>query len=1289
MDQAFQTTHSCLPVTALHTLRLEQDLLILAGHGSFLSVIDAGRKVVLSRQRVFASSPIHGITSDSSPIRNDEPRPLLIWSRCLICFASLRILTSDICAPNAKLVVEEVEIGPTIHAPDWILDASFNYGPSSSEVPACLITAHNELVVLYFGRSQSSNRFRTNVLLRTPDLRRISPVGDQLLYSARLRCVRSNGSFLITAGTISGHLLHWSSQSLSNAVLNLSEVRTCHKGAIFGVDQLAKYFVSCSDDREVRLGWLDPSTTASDIPEVFRQRPSDTSHTAPVQTDAGSAKVVEVCKHGSRVWGAKLLAIGTDFLGLVSIGEDGVCQIWQIGRGEVIQLTRDHYHAGKNIWSVADGQLGGRHHVITGGADGAIVLREISRRYTSRGADTQEIARSPSKHEGAHLDHLQSELSPHFAKLKIRAVARSGSDAKPPSIKQYQFISSSCLLALTDSGYLLSYTENDSPVVEKPSNRDECAMSTDTLPLLSKWSFKRRFKTAFRERPVMSNSKDHLVFLGNGNGNLFTCFPEGNEDEMQKALVQLDVSISWLNIAGVKHVSDSLREYCIVTYSNSSEKAKVFFVFVSMGAEEIGLADIVKEPDQVITDRFRNSSNASFETKVYELDLPPGFEPTSAVTLYHTQALVLGSKQSGIAFYMPLGLENPYVAAYISLGERVGGYDLPFYSSPAHVPHVHGRDHVTSISGISSSEVGPDVRKDYFLTTGRNGMYSVHSIRLEENQLLFNCLDNSSTPFKSGIEGAYCAQTQKPQHESPGLYPRSPFWTSQWQREGAGRVKSGDLILYGFDSKKFLVWNESQRSLVFSIDCENAHRPWAYNTYAPTIGQGGLSLPTHGPGAWTQAQSLNLVTIGRPSHSLVQNGGHGREIKALSVYPLPYQDLRHGIWSGRLIVTGAEDTRIRFFVVSRGREDHAQNKIMCVRTIKQHTTGVQHLSFSSCGKFLFSSGGCEELYAWRIRQGVPGVNLGVQLAGTFPKEAKTSDLRITHFNVNYDERGKKFWVSAVYSNSMIKIFNYQTATRVSSESCSLWFRGFYLDKCIVKINDHTGNGTLIASTQGRCLTQIKEYATSEILTASTDGHLAFWPGRSDTPLFRHSVHQNSIKAMHSVDLVSQDPNQQNRLVITGGDDNALGLTLIRSASNFPTFHAPVFQSLLISSAHAASITAICVHTEETFYCDLFRPNGCYISFLTTGNDQRVKRWSVHVDFDRMAGGWGDDLGGPSMAAVQIGLLSDQPTEVADVGAMELVEIGSPHVPEPPPFGGDKTVHVLVVGIGMEVLQFRL
>ena len=1289
MHQAFQTTHSCLPVTALHTLRLAQGLLILAGHGSFLSVIDAGRKVVLSRQRVFASSPIHGITSDSSPALNNESRPLLIWGGCFICFASLRISDSDVCAPIAKLVVEEVEIGPTIHAPDWILDASFNYGPSSSEAPACLVTAHNELVVLHFGRSQSSIRFRANILLRTPDLRRISPGGDQLLYSARLRCVPSNGLFLITAGTISGHLLHWSSQSLPNAVLNLSEIRTCHKGAIFGVDQLAEYFVSCSDDREVRLGWLDTSITASDVPEVFRRRLSDTSKTTPVQADAGSTRVVEVCKHGSRVWGAKLLAIGTDFLGLVSIGEDGVCQIWQVGRKEVIQLTRDHYHAGKNIWSAADGQLGGRHQVITGGADGAIALREISRRYTFRGADSQEITRSPSKHEGAHLDHLQSELTTHFAKLKIRAVARTGSDAKPPSIKQYQFISSSCLLALTDSGYLLSYTENESPLVEKPSNGDECDMSTDTLPISSRWSFKRRFKTAFRETPVMSNSKDHLVFLGNGNGNLFVCFPEGNEDEVQKALVQLDVSISWLNIAGVKHVSDSLRKYCVVTYSNSSEKAKVVFVSVSMGAGETGLASIVKEPYQVITDRFRNSSKVSFETKVYELDLPPNFEPTSAVTLYHTQALVLGSKQSGIAFYMPLGLENPYIAAYISLGESVGGCDLPFYNSPAHIPRVHGRDHVTSISGISSSEVWPGVRKDYFLTTGRNGMYSVHSIRLEENQLLHNFLDSSSTPFRSGIEGAYCAQTQEPQHESPEPYSKSSFWISQWQREGAGHVKSGDLILYGFDSRKLLVWNESQRSLICSIDCENAHRPWAYNTYAPTIGQGGLSLPTHGPVAWTQAQSLNLVTIGRPSHSIVQNGGHGREIKALSVYPLPYQDLRHGVWSGRLIVTGAEDTRIRFFVISNGKEGDAQNKITCVRTIKQHITGVQHLSFSSCGKFLLSSGGCEELYAWRIRQGVPGVNLGVQLAGTFPKEAKNSDLRITHFNVNYDDRGKIFWVSAVYSNSMIKIFSYQTATQVSSESCDVWFRGFYLDKCIVKINDDTAGGTLIASTQGKFLTQIKEYATSEILTASTDGHLAYWPGRSDTPLFRHSVHQNSIKAMHSVDLVSQNPSQYNRLVITGGDDNALGLTLMRTESDFPTFRAPVFQSLLIPSAHAASITAICVHTEETLYCDLFRPNGCYISFLTTGNDQRVRRWSVYVDFDRMGGGLGDDLGGPSMAAVQISLLADQPTEVSDVGAMEIVETGSPHVSKTPPSGGDKTVHVLVVGIGMEILQFRV
>ena len=1061
MAQAFQFTHACLPVTALHTVQLNNDLLILAGHGSFLSVIDARGKNLLSCQRVFVSAQIHGITSDASPADNNEPRPLLIWGGCFICLASLRVSDPDVDTPNTKLIFKEVVIGSSIRTVDWILDACFNYGPSSSVAPACLVTAHNDLVALHFGSSHLPFRFRTDVLHSYPTLCRFSSGEDSLLHSARVSCDRSNGSFLITAGTISGHVLLLGCNLHPNKMLKLSEVPTGHKGAVFGVDRFKGYFVSCSDDREVRVGLLRRLNAASETSGKTSERASDTDYGMPVEPDTGEYREIELCKHGSRVWGVKFVTIGTDLTGIVSIGEDGICKFAQLRPQKAAQLTSDHYHVGKNIWSLADGQLGEEHLIITGGADGAIVLREISRRLSLHSSDTQEIVRSPPKHGGSYLDHFETELSPLFAQLKVRAAARSGSDAKPPSIKQYEFTSHSCLLALTDSGYLLrGIADEDAPKDKNSSGRDTNVMPTDTLSMPSKWSFKHRFKIAFRARPVMSNSRDHLVFLGNSNGRLFVCFPEGVEDEIPKCVVQLDAPISWLHIAGVEYLSNSSRKYCIVTYSDAKKGAWVVFVTISTGTETTGAVHSPEQSTLYTTYKFRGPINALTEATVGFLGLGADFEPTCATVLHHTQIIVLGSKRSELAICKPV---------YVSRGSE----GSPVYCFGIHVFPWPGDDRITSVSEILSHNPS-DCREEYLLTTGRNGMYAVLSINLEGARFNIKVLDRSTTPFGSGIEGSYCARAPQALHRSSERHAGAQFWTRQWQHEGAGRVSSGDLILYGFDSKKFLVWNESQRSLIVSIDCENAHRPWAYNTYAPKPEQGGQDCPDHGPFAWTQAKFLNVVTIGRSDHSVVQRGGHGQEIKALSVSPLPYQDLRHGILNGRLIATGAEDTLIRFFAIGASAEAHTRNKMICIRTLKQHTTGVQHLSFSPCSKYLFSSGGGEELYAWRIRQGVPGVGIGVRLVFSFPRQAKSSAVRITDFKVDRHDEGM-FRVAVVYSDSMIKFFHFTPESPTTMATAVVLRCFYYVEKCVVRVNDHVENVTLTAGTQGKCLTQINHY----------------------------------------------------------------------------------------------------------------------------------------------------------------------------------------------------------------------
>src|SRR2546423_2966214 len=142
----FQTTHSCLPVTALQSLRLTHSLFLFSGHGPFLTIINGENRNILSCQRVFTTSHIHGITCDSSPT-HAGPNLLLIWGGSSLCFAKLKYeergpsTLQPYSRQDQNLIVKGLEIGGTTHVSDWILDASFACDASSSEVQVSLVTA--------------------------------------------------------------------------------------------------------------------------------------------------------------------------------------------------------------------------------------------------------------------------------------------------------------------------------------------------------------------------------------------------------------------------------------------------------------------------------------------------------------------------------------------------------------------------------------------------------------------------------------------------------------------------------------------------------------------------------------------------------------------------------------------------------------------------------------------------------------------------------------------------------------------------------------------------------------------------------------------------------------------------------------------------------------------------------------------------------------------------------------------------------------------------------------------
>ena len=189
---------------------------------------------------------------------------------------------------------------------------------------------------------------------------------------------------------------------------------------------------------------------------------------------------------------------------------------------------------------------------------------------------------------------------------------------------------------------------------------------------------------------------------------------------------------------------------------------------------------------------------------------------------------------------------------------------------------VHGSDAVTSLQMIDSSSHG----KVHLLSTGRDGTFAIHKVKfsVSSSEYSFETLYTSSPQVGINLEGAALS--------SPSESDLS------------------ELILFGWRSREFVVWNHTKQIQISSVDCGGGHRSWAYDI--------STDMPTsmHLSGRKQALSTSFRNSISTPS--TVREGGHGREIKAVAVKPDAPGQIPQ-----RIIATGAEDTTIRLFSDTR------------------------------------------------------------------------------------------------------------------------------------------------------------------------------------------------------------------------------------------------------------------------------------------------------------------------------------------------------------------------------------
>ena len=150
-------------------------------------------------------------------------------------------------------------------------------------------------------------------------------------------------------------------------------------------------------------------------------------------------------------------------------------------------------------------------------------------------------------------------------------------------------------------------------------------------------------------------------------------------------------------------------------------------------------------------------------------------------------------------------------------------------------------------------------------------------------------------------------------------------------------------------------------------------------------------------------------------------------------------------------------------------------------------------------------------------------------------------------------------------------------------------------------------GNYLTSCLTQCLHVETDGQAQSLITASTDGFIAFFPLESGSSTAtsepsalkwtsRANIHQNTIQSMklHWFD-------NKTCLLVTGGDDNAVAFTIVAWGAAGTT---PKVDTIIVPRAHAAAVTGV----------EILAASGLRMfSVATTSIDQRVKFWEVHYN----------------------------------------------------------------------------
>ncbi|OAX79066.1 hypothetical protein ACJ72_06617 [Emergomyces africanus] len=1184
MSCVFEHLDSCLPITAIRVLDIADSRFILSGYGPYLHLLDEASGTLLDRIQIFERNNIHGI----EPASLTSTKSTGDVASFFLAWGgqSFRLFGLEVDRPGSgSLSVAS----PESAAPDWILDANFYHPGSDGDDNRNPPTANRACLItahnVLFGLELEED-FVT--YQKDLPLHQIGTGLRSVLYSADLSWL-SPTQILVAAGTVFGEIVVWSC-FLPTGPGSISS----------GNSSVSIHHLFAGHEGSIFGVHISPEIHWKNINQSRRFLASC--------SDDRTIRIWDISDCfspvGSKTYKGVTARPATRSTGFGNMSRD------DLDMDPEVCIAKAWGHTSR-IWSACF-------------VDMTVSEQTACLKLVSRGEDaTCQVwelrlqSGSPSKDQSLlYKNTVLQNISTH--------AYHTGKNIW--SMTVHKSSNSTTLYSGGADGSIHSFMVNTS---EAPSNYGTRVETYDiydispprTGPITSTAGPARRQQSEDRLNRYAFVSKTCIVGLSAHGKLKIACISDLRSVSPQQIDQEEDtLPISWDNIAvldssgsqfsiasqpdlGIAMIGDA--KGTIWWYRNDTrdvftftrlEKKITSILFASSQTKY----DRNMEPTSPVavvtvslgtpsTNLFiiRDKNSPEDFTKI-PLDQPSHLLTTSAVLIEHKSWLILGGKTGHLSvFDLRCDSDSQPVVAELT------------------VFNLHSKDTITSITPLLQSHH----QGQRILTTGRDGYYCIHSLsRTEEleSSLTLQTIHKIAPPFGPYIEGAYFDKA------------------------------TNDLILFGFKGTEFIIWNESTQTERATIECGGAHRIWAYNPY-------------HADGeseafAWTKASTFNLFRKTALLHRAVTFGNHGREIKvtAISEVPFEYGGNRH-----RIIATGGEDTMIRISLLDETNSTKSYGSLRCLRNLKKHNAGIQHLQWSPCGKLLFSSAGAEEFYAWRLRS-IPGFGMGTICEGECPKTAADSDLRITSFDMlrifTAEETEDSVLLCLAYSNSTVKVFQYVTAA--SGGSFNLLAKGKYTTNCLTQINFSRSGSRL------------------SLITASTDGHIATWnisnslrgifcladdglkqlPG-SKTPIeprviswqHRHRIHQSSIKTMEIASLFGDE-----YLIVAGGDDNAISISRLRlGGGNFDEARNSL-STLSLPQAHASAVSAISVLERHAPLASIDRENHSISRFLiaSSGNDQRLKLWLAELDSTKS----GED-------GISVSLLQDVYTAVADMSSM--------------------------------------